>query len=192
MPNLKRTGYWLSLIALLTAGALLPVFGRSPQTTGAGAGLQQRCTFSDGGTVTLGHEALGETAQGAETWQTGRYQATIFAISEPMRFPASGQGFDIPAGTYTLFVIPSKGSWPMILSKAAKWGAGYPGPSKDLGRSISGYDILNPPRNGAAIGCFQHDGSPMFIWMESGNQVGYAKLIATPVASDGSKKIFMR
>jgi hypothetical protein len=193
MPNLKRYRYWLSLIALVTAAgvlALLPAFGDSPQQTISSmhGWLRESCAFSDGSTITFGHEALREAVQGEDTWQTGNYEATIFAVSETMRIQREGVGFDVPAGKYTLFVDSTKrGSWPLIFSKSAKWGADYSGEQYDLGRTLSGFDVLNPPRQGVAIGCLEHDRSPMFIWMESGNQVGLMKIMAEHVATDGTK-----
>lgn len=165
--------------------------GAQPQTiSNISSAFQEQCTFSDGSTITFGHKALGETAQGEDTWHTGDYQATTFAVSETMRMQRDGVGFDIPAGTYTLYVDPTKsGSWPLIFSKSSKWGADYPGEQYDLGRTLMGYDLLNPPRQDFVIGCLERNNSPMFIWMESGNRVGYAKLMAEPIASDGTKRM---
>lgn len=41
----------------------------------------------------------------------------------------------VPAGSYTLFTIPNKDKWVLIISKkTGEWGTDYPGPSNDLAR----------------------------------------------------------
>src|SRR5258706_16037452 len=41
----------------------------------------------------------------------------------------------VPAGSYTIFAIPNKDKWTLIISKkTGEWGTAYPGPSEDLAR----------------------------------------------------------
>ena len=41
----------------------------------------------------------------------------------------------MPAGNYTLFTIPNKDKWTLIISKkTGEWGTDYPGPGEDLAR----------------------------------------------------------
>jgi hypothetical protein len=41
----------------------------------------------------------------------------------------------VPAGDYTLFTIPGKDKWTLIISKkTGEWGTDYPGQSNDVAR----------------------------------------------------------
>jgi hypothetical protein len=44
-------------------------------------------------------------------------------------------GTHVPAGSYTIFTIPNKDKWTLVISKkTGEWGTDYPGPSNDLAR----------------------------------------------------------
>jgi hypothetical protein len=53
-------------------------------------------------------------------WRTGANTATEITFSEAVKL----NGHDVPAGTYSLFTIPNKDQWTIIINKAVKdWGA---------------------------------------------------------------------
>jgi hypothetical protein len=53
-------------------------------------------------------------------WRTGANTATEVTFSEDVKL----NGHDVPAGTYSLFTIPNKDQWTIIVNKAVKdWGA---------------------------------------------------------------------
>lgn len=55
-----------------------------------------------------------------EVWRTGANAATTISFTENVIF----EGHSVPAGTYSLFTIPEKEEWTIILNKTAKqWGA---------------------------------------------------------------------
>jgi len=55
-----------------------------------------------------------------EVWRTGANAATTISFTENVIF----EGHSVPAGTYSLFTIPDKTEWTIILNKTAKqWGA---------------------------------------------------------------------
>ena len=55
-----------------------------------------------------------------EVWRTGANAATTISFTENVIF----EGHSVPAGTYSLFTIPDKNEWTIILNKTAKqWGA---------------------------------------------------------------------
>jgi hypothetical protein len=100
-------------------------------------------------------------------------------------------GIEIPAGSYTLFVI-DKGEppWTLIISKkTGKWGTPYPGEQYDLGRSQMGSDV-RPPVENFTIGCMQHQSGPIFLWMQSGTRVAYAKILAEKIAEGKTTFLF--
>jgi len=55
-----------------------------------------------------------------QVWRTGANAATIINFTENVLF----EGHSVKAGTYSLFTIPEKDQWTIILNKTAKqWGA---------------------------------------------------------------------
>jgi hypothetical protein len=62
-------------------------------------------------------------------WRTGANTATEITFSEDVKL----EGHNVPAGTYSLFTIPDKDQWTIILNKAVKdWGAYSYKPESDL------------------------------------------------------------
>lgn len=63
-------------------------------------------------------------------WRTGADEATTLITNKPLRFGT----LTVPAGTYTLYTIPTGGTWQLIVSKkTGQWGIPYP-KGEDLGR----------------------------------------------------------
>ena len=66
-----------------------------------------------------------------QAWRTGANEATT--LTTPVDLTIGGAA--VPAGTYTLFTIPSKDKWTLIISKkTGEWGTAYPGQAEDLAR----------------------------------------------------------
>jgi hypothetical protein len=87
-------------------------------------------------------------------------------------------GIDIPAGRYTLFVIPRKDKpWILIISKkTGERRAPYPGEQYDLGRGEMGSDVVKPPVENFTIGCYQ-TGPVVMMWMKWYTQAAYVKIL---------------
>jgi hypothetical protein len=63
-------------------------------------------------------------------WRTGADEATTFKTDRPLKFGSLA----VPAGTYTLYTIPTGGTWQLVISKkTGQWGIPYP-KGEDLGR----------------------------------------------------------
>ena len=63
-------------------------------------------------------------------WRTGADEATTLTTSRALKFG----NLSLPAGTYTLYTIPTGGTWHLIVSKkTGQWGVPYP-KGEDLGR----------------------------------------------------------
>lgn len=63
-------------------------------------------------------------------WRTGADEATTLVTNRPLKFGA----LSLPAGTYTLYTMPTGGQWQLIVSKkTGQWGIPYP-KGEDLGR----------------------------------------------------------
>jgi hypothetical protein len=146
--------------------------------------VKNECAFSDGSTISFGHMAFGSHQSGDDVWRVGEYVAIAFHVSGRMLIPPLDRPIDIPAGTYTLFVDPSKGEpWTLIVSKkTGKPGMSYPGKRYDVGRTQMGFDDSDrSPVSKFIIGCTQHENAPIFISMASDVHVAYAKIEAVGI-----------
>src|SRR5215469_4206724 len=92
-----------------------------------------------GATVTIdyssprakGRKIYGDLVPFGQVWRTGANEATTFVTTADLNVG----GTTVPAGSYTLFTIPSKDKWTLVLSKkTGEWGTEYPGASNDLAR----------------------------------------------------------
>jgi len=66
-----------------------------------------------------------------EVWRAGANEATTFVTTSDLMIAGS----HVPAGSYTIFAIPNKDKWTLVISKkTGEWGTAYPGASEDLAR----------------------------------------------------------
>jgi hypothetical protein len=95
--------------------------------------------LGDGKSITVNYSSprakgrkLGaEIAPFGQVWRVGANEATTFVPTVDVTVG----GASVPAGSYTLFAIPDKDKWTLIISKTTgEWGTNYSGPSNDLAR----------------------------------------------------------
>ena len=73
-------------------------------------------------------------------WRTGADEATTLVTSRALKFGT----ISLPAGTYTLYTIPTGGTWQLIVSKkTGQWGIPYP-KGEDVGRAPM--TVSKPPK----------------------------------------------
>ncbi len=78
-----------------------------------------------------GRHVGGEVATYGKVWRLGANEATTLVTTGNVTVG----GKAVPAGSYTMFAIPDKDKWTLIISKkTGEWGTDYPGPSEDLAR----------------------------------------------------------
>jgi Protein of unknown function (DUF2911) len=79
-----------------------------------------------------------------EVWRTGANPATTLITATNLKIGT----LDVPAGTYTLFTLPSATQWLFIISKkTGEWGIPYP-EGNDLGRTpMTGKTVSAPQEN---------------------------------------------
>jgi hypothetical protein len=78
-----------------------------------------------------GRKVYGDLVPYGKVWRLGANEATTLVTTADLNIG----GATVPAGTYTLFAIPDKDKWTLIISKkTGEWGTQYPGPSEDLAR----------------------------------------------------------
>ena len=97
------------------------------------------CALADGKTITVdyssprakGRKIFGGLVPYGEVWRAGANEATTFVTTTDLMVGSS----HVPAGSYTIFAIPNKDKWTLVISKkTGEWGTAYPGPSEDLAR----------------------------------------------------------
>jgi hypothetical protein len=95
-----------------------------------------------------GRKIYGNVVPFGEVWRTGANEATTFVTSKDVMIGS----LMVPAGNYTLFTVPTKDKWVLVLSKkTGEWGTDYPGPSNDLGRADMKVTGLSKPMENFTI-----------------------------------------
>jgi hypothetical protein len=98
-----------------------------------------QCKLSDGKTITMdyssprakGRKIFGGLVPYGQVWRTGANDATTFVTSADL---AVG-GKDVPAGSYTIFTVPTADKWTLIINKkTGEWGIPYKYESDELAR----------------------------------------------------------
>ena len=97
------------------------------------------CELAGGKTITVdyssprakGRKIFGGLVPYGEVWRAGANEATTFVTTADVMVGGS----HVPAGSYTIFTIPNKDKWTLIISKkTGEWGIPYPGTDQDLVR----------------------------------------------------------
>ena len=78
-----------------------------------------------------GRKIYGDVVPLGKVWRTGANEATTFVTTADITVGGSA----VPPGSYTIFTVPDKDKWTLIISKkTGEWGTDYPGTSSDLAR----------------------------------------------------------
>jgi hypothetical protein len=101
---------------------------------------QAQCKFADGKSITIdyssprakGRKIFGELVPYGEVWRTGANEATTFVNTANVMIGS----LSVPAGNYTLFTVPNKDKWSLIINKkTGEWGIPYKYEGDELGRT---------------------------------------------------------
>jgi hypothetical protein len=144
----------IKLIAVCTLLALAAAFA-APGRAQVGGNVasppaKADCKFSDGKTIHIdyssprmkGRKIFGDLVPYGEPWRAGANEATTFVIDADMNVG----GKTVPAGSYTLFALPTAVAWTLIISKqTGEWGIPYPGESYDFARVPMKLSKLDSP-----------------------------------------------
>jgi len=96
-----------------------------------------KCELAGGKSVTIdyssprkkGRNIFPDVVKYGEIWRTGANEATTFVTTTDVMVG----GKHVPAGNYTLFTVPGKDKWVLVISKkTGEWGTDYPGEKEDL------------------------------------------------------------
>jgi len=98
-----------------------------------------KCELAGGKSVTIdyssprrkGRAIFGELVPYGKVWRAGANEATTFVTTADLTVG----GTHIPAGSYTIFAIPDKDKWTLIVNKkTGEWGIPYKYESDELAR----------------------------------------------------------
>lgn len=108
------------------------------------------CKFSDGKTISVdyssprmkGRKIFGDLVPYGQIWRTGANDATTFVTTSAVTV----EGKDVPAGNYTIFTLPEKDKWTLIINKhTGEWGIPYKYESEELARVAMSVSSASSP-----------------------------------------------
>jgi hypothetical protein len=129
----------LAALCLLIFGVFAGVRAAQEKKPALSPPAKASCDLAGGKTLTVdyssprmkGRKIFGGLVPYGEVWRAGANEATTFVTDSDV----SVGGKLIPAGAYTLFTIPDKDKWTLIISKkTGEWGVPYPGAEFDFAR----------------------------------------------------------
>jgi hypothetical protein len=125
----------LFIAVLLLTGLVLSQEAKKPPLSPPGTA---EFSFDDGKKVTIqysrpsmrGRKIMGGLVPYGEVWRTGANAATSLVTTADLDIG----GTNVPAGSYTVYTLPSAEGWKLIINKqTGQWGTDYD-QSKDLAR----------------------------------------------------------
>jgi hypothetical protein len=128
------------------------------------------CKFADGKTITVDYSSprmrrrkiFGGLVPYGEPWRAGANEATTFVINTNLKVGDKV----VPAGMYTLFTLPERDKWTLIVSKqTGEWGIPYPGAEYDFTRTAMKVSSLPSPLENFTIG-FDQTGKTCTLHMD--------------------------
>jgi hypothetical protein len=131
---IKRIALPTLFAILFTAAASAQMGGGKPSPAASAA-----CDLGGGKTVKTnyssprmkGRKIYGDLVPFGEVWRTGANEATTFVASADVTVG----GKAIPAGSYTIFTVPTADKWTLIINKkTGEWGIPYKYESDELAR----------------------------------------------------------
>jgi Protein of unknown function (DUF2911) len=126
-------------LVLVLAVAASPLRAQEDKSKRPSPPATAKCELAGGKTVTVdyssprkkGRNVFPDVVKYGEVWRTGANEATTFVTTGDVMVG----GTHVPAGSYTLFTLPGKDKWTLIISKkTGEWGTDYPGEKEDLAR----------------------------------------------------------
>ncbi|MFZ0705304.1 MAG: DUF2911 domain-containing protein [Candidatus Korobacteraceae bacterium] len=125
------------VLAITFAAACCSAFGQNSTSTNPGPATAT-CDFSDQQQLAVQYQKLelgkkdkdflGRQVPYGKVWEPGKQPLTLFTNS-----PVSIAGTNVPVGAYTMYLIPDKKDWMLVVSKNTSKSAAYD-QSKDLVR----------------------------------------------------------
>jgi len=146
----------MSGLLSLVVGCAIVVAAQQDKSKRPSPPVQAKWDLDGGKAVTIdyssprtkGRKIYGELVPFGQVWRTGANEAT--ALVTPVDLTIGGT--TVPAGSYTIFSVPNKDKWTLIISKkTGEWGTDYPGQANDLARVDMKVSALPSPAENFTI-----------------------------------------
>jgi len=154
---MKRTVAFLAVGCLTVGMMALLGSAQSDKSKRPSPPAKATCDLGGGKAITVdyssprakGRKVFGGLVPYGEVWRAGANEATTFVSTGDVMVG----GTHLPAGSYTLFTIPDKDKWTLIVSKkTGEWGIPYPGASDDFARVDMKASATSAPVENFTIG----------------------------------------
>ena len=131
----KRFAVSTLLIFLASTLGFAQMGGKSRPSPPASA----TCDLGNGKTIKTdyssprmkGRKIYGDLVPYGEVWRTGANEATTFVTNADLEIG----GKNVPAGSYTIFTVPNRDKWTLIINKkTGEWGIPYKYENDELAR----------------------------------------------------------
>ena len=125
---LKKVALFIGMIFTITLFAA----GQASPRTSASCDLGGKTIKTDYSSPRLrGRKMIGDHEPYGQVWRNGANDATTFVTTSDLMVG----GKSVPAGSYTLFVVPNADKWTLIINKkTGEWGIPYKYESDELAR----------------------------------------------------------
>jgi hypothetical protein len=146
----KRVSIVSAVIVFLATACFAQMGGGKPSPAASAS-----CDLGGGKTIKTdyssprmkGRKIYGGLVPYGEVWRTGANAATTFVTSADVNVG----GKDVPAGSYTIFTVPTADKWTLIINKkTGEWGIPYKYESDELARvdmKVATFDTYSPVEN---------------------------------------------
>jgi hypothetical protein len=129
-----------AVVALGVAILTIPVKSQQDKSKRPSPPASAQCSLAGGHTIKTdyssprmkGRKVYGDLVPFGQVWRAGANEATTLVTDTDILVG----GKTVPAGNYTIFVIPNATAWELIVQKTTgEWGIPYP-PQKDAGELL--------------------------------------------------------
>jgi Protein of unknown function (DUF2911) len=129
----------MAILSVLCLSLILLATQASCQQKRVSPPAKAECDLGGGKSITVdysspradGRKIFGSLVPYGEVWRAGANKATTFVTTTDLKVG----GKDVPAGSYTIFALPTSDKWTLIISKkTGEWGIPYPGADSDFAR----------------------------------------------------------
>jgi hypothetical protein len=130
-----------SFVLVAVAVAAIAIHAQQDKSKRPSPPATAKCDLPGGKSITVDYSSPrvkgrkvfeSNVAPYGQVWRTGANEATTFVTTSDLMIG----GKHLPAGNYTLFTIPNKDKWVLIISKkTGEWGVPYPGAEMDALRA---------------------------------------------------------
>ena|SRR6266404_3123260 len=150
----KLLGISVAVILCVIVAAIV-VRARQDKSKRPSLPATAKCELAGGKSVTIdyssprkkGRVIFGDLVPYGQVWRAGANEATTFVTTADLTVG----GRNVPAGSYTIFTIPDKDKWTLVISKkTGEWGIPYPGEKYDFAR-VDMKAASGPPLENFAI-----------------------------------------